>query len=728
MREFSLCNNVPCVPPSFNTISRVRVIGFLLVSACEESRPSTPVAATPAVTQATAAPRETTAAVLPATPPVTPKASPSPQETVARDLLQPSVMSKAESAAILEAVVAMHGGNEDSVWSVQPRPKWVRYTRWKPERDDNATIALADIQVSFVGPRPQRYHRVIYRNRTVEEMRNHRAIRLDFLPPNQRLELHAAQVHRGKQIISQINPFTTKFVAEKPKTVPQKVGLPRTYVEYEPSLTIHSELQLGDLLEVEYTVYGLGDPRLEVRSQARLTFPSVLESADLHRLRVLADPDEPPLQIRRHATTIEPQTKRIGGKTEYVWQVKDTPPAEEKAGSTLPGIEFGNYGDWEDIAALTRPLYESDAATPELKAIVAEISGKNVDQAAQVRAALDHVQHKLAFSSANLGKWTSEPRPIADTLRRRVGDCKGKSVVLRAILRELGVASELVLVNLEGADLREVMPGPSKVDHVILAVRIDNREVFLDPTRQGDRGDLWSMPRLTFRTGLSLAPGRGILDIPHPCDDLEPMTATTLHYHLGAPGQPARVDFARTIRELTAADAEKSFRENFAGASPNNIGQNLSGRVGIPHVTDDLRHRDDPIHDAVILTTNMVLSEIWRRDVDGGPIAKLGPSYMDQDLAWVFPRKLLIKRDWTGFHRVDTVIDLPHNATVKSESFEFTLPGFRVTHKVTVRERQVITRSDVHACTRQVTDPDAIFAALPGLARRMRIEVRATPP
>ncbi len=637
-------------------------------------------------------------------------------------------MSKAESTAILEAAVAIHGGNKDSVWSVQPRPKWVRYTRWKPEHDDHASVALADIQVSFVGPRPQRYTRVIYRNRTEEELRGHRVLRFGFMPPFERLTVHTFQVHRGDSIITQLSPFNARFVAEVPRTVPQRVGLPMTHIESTSALILRSELEIGDLLEVEYTTEGLGDPRLEVRSQTMLTFPTVLEAADLHRFRVLTDPDEPPLEIRPRATTLAPRVKRVGRKTEYVWQVEDTGAAKQRDAGAMPGIEFGNYGDWETVAALYRPLYASDEAPAEIKALAAEIAGKHVEKADQVRAALDHVQHQIAFSAAGLGRWTAEPRTISETLRRRVGDCKGKSIVLRALLRELGVASELIFVKLDGADLRGVMPGPSKIDHVILMAHVDGREVFLDSTRQGDRGDLWSMPRLSFRTGLALAPGRGIVDIAHPCDDLEPLTSTSLHYRLGAPGQPVRIDFERTSRQMTAAAADESFRENFTGVSQDEIGQSLSGRIGIPHLLEALHLREDTVHDAVILTTGMVLPQIWRRHDDGGPVARLGPSYMDHDLTRVFPREYLLERDWNDFHRVDTIIELPPAATVTAQSFQFHLPGFWVTHEVSVRERQVTTRSDVRACTYQMTDPDAILAALPGLVGRMRIDVRAPPP
>ena len=107
----------------------------------------------------------------------------------------------------------------------------------------------------------------------------------------------------------------------------------------------------------------------------------------------------------------------------------------------------------------------------------------------------------------------STNRSNASDLEFEVTFDEAKSMLLRAILRELGVDSEVVFVNLEGHDLRGMMPEPSKLGHVIVAARVDDREVFMDPTRQGDRGDLWSMPRTDFVSGLSLTPGRGLVEI-----------------------------------------------------------------------------------------------------------------------------------------------------------------------------------------------------------------------
>lgn len=116
---------------------------------------------------------------------------------------------------------------------------------------------------------------------------------------------------------------------------------------------------------------------------------------------------------------------------------------------------------------------------------------------------------------------------------------------------------------------------------------------------------------------------------------------------------------------------------------------------------------------------------LWRRGEDGGPVAPLGPSYMDQSLFLIVPDPaLLTNPNWHDFHRVDTVIDLPEGATVEDGSFELELPGLQVRHEVTVQDRQVVVRSEVRACGLRVGDPRLILATLADLPRRMALPVR----
>lgn len=619
----------------------------------------------------------------------------------------------------------MHGGKADSPWRVQPRPSWVAYAGWRPESVGDAPIALADTQVSFVGPRPQQYFRMIFRNRDEAEVRRHGFIRINFRPPHRRVELHGVTIHRAGKPISQLNPFNFRLADETSTIVHEKVGPPRRISLAEPALLMRSpDLQVGDFLEIEYTVIGIGDPRLEAFDSTTLPIPFAGEPADLSRCRVLADRNEPPLEIRRSAGVPAPKSRRRRGQQEYLWEFKNTAAGSED-GSSMESIQVSNFGTWETVGRLNRPLFELGDPLPEVRALAATIASEHDSEAAQARAALDYVQHRLAFDTTNLGQWTSEPRPLADVLRRGAADCKGKSFLLMAILRELGVRAEAVLVNLDSADLRVLQPAPKLLDHVIVLLHVDGREVFVDPTRQGDRGDLWSMPRLNFRTCLVLAPGQDLVDIPHPCDDPEPTMATSIRFRLGAPGQPTRVDFRRSFRGITAVDLKQLMDKEFAGTSVDLIGQDFTGRLGASHTLGEIVHRDDAARNLATIETDLVIAEIWRKGDDGTMTADLGPSYMDKSLT-LFVQEVtqLGNPSWYNFHRVETYIDMPEGSTVAGESFDLTLPGLSVRHEVTTQGQEVRALSELRACGHRIVDPSLVHATLRGVLSRLATPVR----
>ncbi|WP_404482684.1 transglutaminase domain-containing protein [Novosphingobium sp. BL-52-GroH] len=68
----------------------------------------------------------------------------------------------------------------------------------------------------------------------------------------------------------------------------------------------------------------------------------------------------------------------------------------------------------------------------------------------------------------------STPATAEETWQRRYGDCKGKTALLLALLRELGIEAQAVLANNSGNDngLAERLPSPRMFDHVLVRARI----------------------------------------------------------------------------------------------------------------------------------------------------------------------------------------------------------------------------------------------------------------
>ncbi|HEY3177226.1 MAG TPA: hypothetical protein VGK94_15855 [Candidatus Polarisedimenticolia bacterium] len=109
--------------------------------------------------------------------------------------------------------------------------------------------------------------------------------------------------------------------------------------------------------------------------------------------------------------------------------------------------------------------------TPELKATAhSSLAQSGPEIIDKVMAAGRFVRDSVRYLAVELGIGGFQPRPAAETLLTRYGDCKDKGTLFRAILSEGGVASYPVLVNLSVADTVSKSIPSNGFDHFVVAV------------------------------------------------------------------------------------------------------------------------------------------------------------------------------------------------------------------------------------------------------------------
>ncbi len=314
-------------------------------------------------------------------------------------------------------------------------------------------------------------------------------------------------------------------------------------------------LQVGDELEFAATI-GVKDPTLpDVRAALALLPQAGMPGA--FRLRV-AWPTGTPMRWQSTPDLALAAPVSANGVDALTVEMRDpAAPPPPVTGAPLRYslrrmVEFTNLKDWADLSRRLAPLYAKAAQLrPDspLRAEAARIAAATPDPERRASMALRLVEDKVRYVYVGLDGANMTPANADETWQRRFGDCKGKTVLLIALLRELGIAGTPLLVNTKGGDpLADRLPDPALFDHVVVRAMIAGKPRLLDGTRLGD-GELATLAPNEWRNGLPLTEaGDGLLTLPQPPAPW-PLRLTVLDVDLTAGfGDRAPVKATRVVR------------------------------------------------------------------------------------------------------------------------------------------------------------------------------------
>ena len=233
-------------------------------------------------------------------------------------------------------------------------------------------------------------------------------------------------------------------------------------------------LEPGDVLS--YKIVHRQQPVAPGRVFGEFTFPSV--------------PDGPPqtyeLDLPRAADITIRLRKGLGAAWQDVPSPQDRrvrrltlkvdPSAEDKAGErdeNQPDVTFTSFRSWNDLSSwwwgISKERMRPDASIARQ---AADVTSGAVTVRDKVAALFAFVAGRVRYVNVSFRLGRLQPRPAADVLKARYGDCKDKHALLAALAEAVGVDVRPVLVDSAGGDLREEAPGPQQFDHLISVVRL----------------------------------------------------------------------------------------------------------------------------------------------------------------------------------------------------------------------------------------------------------------
>jgi transglutaminase-like putative cysteine protease len=245
-----------------------------------------------------------------------------------------------------------------------------------------------------------------------------------------------------------------------------------------------------------------------------------------HARVVLEAPAGMPLRyVAELLPGVEPRREASGGRQRVTFEARDlpalapTPPGLPPEAPRRPGVAFANAASWREIAEAYSRIVDQAIAGTRLEswlraAGAGEAAPAQLDLVGRVLAQMAEIR----YTGVELGDGGIVPRSPADTLARRFGDCKDKSVLLVAALRALEIPAYVALLA-AGEDDRDVdpaLPGFGAFDHAIVFVP-GTPAIWIDPTDRyarlgelplGDQGRyaLVAAPGVTSLTRTPVSP------------------------------------------------------------------------------------------------------------------------------------------------------------------------------------------------------------------------------
>ncbi len=392
-------------------------------------------------------------------------------------------------------------------------------------------------------------------------------------PLTDRLIIHNARILRAGKAIDLLAEGRRFTVLRR------ETNLEAAMIDGQLTATLQPEgLQVGDVLDVSMTI---------IRDEPALAGHSMGGGFAAHagvigRLVISASwPEARAFHVWKtdDLPALAPVTR--AGRTEVVLDQVDAVSPEPPKGAAvydrlLGVVSVSDFKDWRDVSATSYPLYDKAAqlsATSPLQAEVSRIRAASPDLKMRALLALKLVESQTRYLFVGLDAGGLTPAPADLTWTRRFGDCKGKTVLLLALLRGLGVEAEPVLVNtVAGEAVDRELPTLS-FDHVLIRARIGGRSYWLDGTRIGDE-NLDVIPTPNYHWVLPLRPDGAGLEPVAPEPPTLPYVDTLVKVDARAGiDRPARVHeevvmrseaalaFSFAMRQLSQVDGDRVLRQ-----------------------------------------------------------------------------------------------------------------------------------------------------------------------
>jgi len=356
----------------------------------------------------------------------------------------------------------------------------------RPRGDASPAEVLLDRRVVRVHPNglSEVFSQRIVQVHTESGARDNQEFMVRYVPGEQEVDVHVARVYR-RGLSGSIEVHSATGRDDRDLSEPW-YGL---YYDNRAEVVVFEDLQKGDVIELNYTLSDVaydnemadyfGDLSFVADTVAKRSWEYILLVPSSRAIYFHV----PSIPRFRHETETQP------GTTVHRFIAKDVAKLETE--SLMPGwtevapyVHVSTYQSWDEVGAWYWKLVADQLAPDELVRKTARDTAAGLSQVIdKVRAIHAYVISATRYVGLEFGIHGYKPYRVSQILARRFGDCKDKASLIVAMLGELGIDAELVLVRTRRGGRIETEPASLAIfDHAIAYVPA--LDLYLDGTAE----------------------------------------------------------------------------------------------------------------------------------------------------------------------------------------------------------------------------------------------------
>jgi Flp pilus assembly protein TadD len=401
-----------------------------------------------------------------------------PQDPELRRYLERAEHAPDDAEALGEDLARQHAADARAVIAESART---------PMAAPGDAVVLLDRRVVRVHPNglAQTFAQRIVAIRTEHGAEENKELDVRYTPGNEDVEIRQARVYRAG------GPGGALEVLEAAERDDVDLSEPwyGLYYDNRAEVVRFEGLRAGDVLELQYVVEDVS-----AENQMADYFGDLQTIADTVPKRrweytLIAPKSRPIYSNTPRVPGLSRSVTDSGDSRVYAFAARDVAavdaePAMPGLAEIAPYLHVSTYASWDDVGAWYWRLVEEQLASDdELRRAARAVVKPKDDERARVRAIHELVVTGTRYVGLEFGIHGWKPYKVTQVLERRFGDCKDKASLLVALLREVGIEADLVLLRTRRLGLLDREPASlAAFDHAIAYV--PKLDLYIDGTAE----------------------------------------------------------------------------------------------------------------------------------------------------------------------------------------------------------------------------------------------------